>query len=246
MYPVHFRSSTLKSLTSPYLNQVHGETGLVYVLLLRCVFLHLSRCARRYLKVAKDIRQSKTWSYEEHIRVLFLSRNIIQVNTLQKEVFIHKTTYIVMIVFIVLSHMFRFDESSLLLHCSDLLNLMKKTKFISMEQNKKKGKGPIKAFSQPCTTGPDKAHVDATKTNPIMEPMILGEVPLTGVDATCSRPLGNAGVDQHTRTPQLTLTPTDVLPRINLITIYSYDKGPQTEESAILTAGGLCNLFLSS
>ena len=75
-----------------------------------------------------------------------------------------------------------------------------------MEQNKKKGKGPIKAFSQPCTTGPDKAHVDATKTNPIMEPMILGEVPLTGVDATCSRPLGNAGVDQHTRTPQLTLT----------------------------------------
>ena len=74
-----------------------------------------------------------------------------------------------------------------------------------MEQNKKKGKGPIKAFSQPCTTGPDKAHVDATKTNPIMEPMILGEVPLTGVDATCSRPLGNAGVDQHTRTPQLTL-----------------------------------------
>ena len=92
------------------------------------VFLHLSRCARRYLKVAKDIRQSKTWSYEEHIRVLFLSRNIIQVNTLQKEVFIHKTTYIVMIVFIVLSHMFRFDESSLLLHCSDLLNLMKKNK----------------------------------------------------------------------------------------------------------------------
>lgn len=109
-----------------------------------------------------------------------------------------------MIVFIVLSHMFRFDESSLLLHCSDLLNLMKETKFISMEQNKKKGKGPIKAFSQPCTTGPDKAHVDATKANPIMEPMILGEVPLTGVDATCSRPLGNAGVDQHTRTPQLT------------------------------------------
>ena len=32
-------------------------------------------------------------------------------------------------------------------------------------------------------------------------------------------------------------TPTDVLLRINIITIYSYDKGPQTEESAILAAG---------